>query len=154
MKHNSALSRIRRRKRKTYRPPPKWTEGVEYYEIGFFDPFELLQDVEIQTECYGISGKSECGLVELFEDGRLVVRKGFQWDASGPTIDTPRTRRGSCFHDAMYTLRHSGVLWSLKHKRIADELLRTCMIEDGECELRANIWHFGVDEFGNSYWNK
>jgi hypothetical protein len=128
-------------------------EDIHYEDLGFLDDFILLKDVEIQTEVYGRQGKSKCGLVEIFEDGRMIFRKGFRWKASGPTIDTPPTRRASLVHDGLYVLRHSEVML-LEDRNLADLELYRIMIEDGCCEARARLWYLALREFGLKAWDK
>jgi hypothetical protein len=49
--------------------------------------------------------------LEIRDGGLLVILSGYAWDgASGPTIDTDSTMRGSLVHDALYQLMRQGLV--------------------------------------------
>lgn len=78
----------------------------------------------------------------------ITVKKGYAWDgASGPTVDTKNTMRGSLFHDALYQLMREGLL-SRSLKASADNIMQTIMIEDGMWLFRAKYFLWGVNKFG------
>ena len=87
-------------------------------------------------------------LVTLTADGQLTVDRYFAWDGpSGPTVDDPTNMRASLAHDALYYLMRLGLL-DLLWRDAVDEYLKTCMIEDGAPELRAEAYRWGVSQFG------
>jgi len=80
----------------------------------------------------------------------LGVRKGYCWDgASGPTIDTPSTMRGSLFHDALYQLMRMGLI-PQDTKADADELFYKLIKQDGMGRIRAWYYYHGVKSFGRN----
>ena len=107
--------------------------------------YELLASYETRTRLrphyYSVVANR---LLELWPDGRLVIREGYAWDGpSGPTFDTPEFMRGSLVHDALYQLiEEDCIRWG--HRRMADrELWRICR-EDGMGWLRASWVYIGV----------
>lgn len=81
-------------------------------------------------------------------DDLLWVKKGYAWDgASGPTIDTPASMRGSLVHDALYQLMSEGKLGAYYRQHADAELERTC-VDDGMSRIRAFVWERGVNLFG------
>ena len=69
--------------------------------------FESLQDETISTDVLWY--EYDDGYVKIDAAGNLTMYEGFVWSASGPTIDSPWTRRGSKYHDAIYYLSQRGV---------------------------------------------
>ena len=63
--------------------------------------YEMIQDRFVYTRItgYRISHK----YFELYEDGRLLIKKGYRWDGpSGITVDTASFMRGSAVHDVYF----------------------------------------------------
>jgi hypothetical protein len=88
------------------------------------------------------------GFIDLYADGRLVIHTGYAWDgASGPTIDTETSKRGSLVHDALYQLIREGLL-PRAAKDATDLEFRDLCIDDGMWEWRAKLWCWAVDQFG------
>jgi hypothetical protein len=76
--------------------------------------------------------------------GLLTIRAGYAWDgASGPTIDTSDSMRGSLVHDALYQLMRERLIGQ-EWREHADDLLRTILLEDGMLHMRAQLWHTAV----------
>ncbi len=86
----------------------------------------------------------------LSNNGFLTVLEGYAWNgASGPTIDTPSSMRGSLVHDALYQLIRVGKLapsWRAK----ADDILHDICVEDGMLHFRAELWEEVVKAFAAS----
>ena len=81
------------------------------------------------------------------EGGILYIREGYAWDgASGPTLDTSSSMRGSLVHDALYQLMRLGLV-PLTHRLRADRLLYEMCREDGMWWIRANLWEKAVNLF-------
>lgn len=81
-------------------------------------------------------------------DDLLLIKKGYAWDgASGPTIDTKSSMRGSLVHDPLYQLMSEGKLGAYYRPHADAELERIC-IEDGMSRIRAFVWERCVNLFG------
>lgn len=87
--------------------------------------------------------------IKLTMDGELTVRAGYAWDgASGPTIDTKNSMKGSLIHDALYQLLRQNLL-EHSWRRKADELLFEICIESGMFKWRAWLWRKMVSVFAD-----
>jgi hypothetical protein len=85
--------------------------------------------------------------IMLSPNGLLIIRKGYAWDgASGPTIDTKSTMRGSLVHDALYQLMRMEMIPEAC-RIYADQLLHDICVEDGMWSIRANVWEKMVNWF-------
>lgn len=117
----------------------KYREGYKY---------QLAEDYVITTDILGY--EIDIQFIKLDKDGKLTTRSGYAWDgASGPTLDTPDSMRGSLVHDVLYQLMRMGLL-PQSLRAYADKLLEDICIEDGMPEFRADYWHFAVDNFAAS----
>jgi len=84
------------------------------------------------------------------KDGFLDLLAGFGWDgASGLTIDTISSFRGSSLHDAIYRLIRQGLL-PPEVKELADDILEFVCVHDGMWEWRAGGWHKAVELCGDA----
>ena len=80
----------------------------------------------------------------LLSEGRLTLLKGFAWDgASGPTIDTKSSMRGSAVHDALYKLIRQELL-PPEVKELADDIFECICVGDGMWVWRAGAWRKAV----------
>jgi len=96
-----------------------------------------------------IYGEVEYDFIHL-KDGWLTIRAGFGWDgASGLTVDTKSSFRGSCIHDALYRLIRQEIL-PPEVKQLADKILKYVCILDGMWEWRAGAWYRAVDKYGDA----
>jgi len=123
----------------------KYTSGYKYQ---LYEDYSATNGKPLQTT---ITGYDIClDFIRLTPDGLLDIKKGYAWDgASGPTIDTDSTFRGSLVHDALYQLMREDLIG--QHNRIiADCYLRDICIEDGMWKWRANLWYDGVRKFAMS----
>jgi hypothetical protein len=110
--------------------------------------YQLVESYEVMTCIKGYEFNAQ--LYSLREDGLLTVLSGYAWDgASGPTIDTPDSMRGSLVHDVFYQMIREAHL-PPSEKDNADRELHKICIEDGMDRLRANAWYDGVHLFGAS----
>ncbi len=83
--------------------------------------------------------------IDFYFSGQIVIRVGYAWDgASGPTIDTQDSIRGSLLHDALYQLMRVGYLNAAYYRQKADALLRDVCEQDGMIKLRADAWYEAV----------
>lgn len=115
----------------------KYRKGYEY---------QLAEDYTVQT---GICPPNPLatGWLVLQPDGYLTIFEGYAWDgASGPTLDTPSSMRGSLVHDALYQLMRTGKL-DISWREKADDLLHDICVEDGMPHFRAEIWEEMVSLF-------
>ena len=118
----------------------KYKAGFKYqlYE-GYKDHISIRPNVDIVTR-----------YILLSVNGELEIRYGYAWDgASGPTIDTLSSMRGSLVHDALYQLMRVDLL-ERKWKHHIDLLFEKLLVEDGMWEWRARIWFRGVDKLADS----
>lgn len=80
----------------------------------------------------------------------LYIFRGYAWDgASGPTIDTKSSMRGSLLHDVIYQAIRLEIL-PADCRLLADLLLYRVLIEDKMWPLRAQTWFLMVREFAAS----
>jgi len=88
--------------------------------------------------------------LELTTDGVLTIKKGYAWDgASGPTIDTKSSMRGSLVHDALYQLMRERLITS-EYRLKADDYLHDICTEDGMINVRADYWRLAVQWFSQT----
>lgn len=132
------------------------------------DDFKLIEMVQIQTDIKGYEYE-DC-YVKLTKNGMLYIFPGFEWSASGPTVDSPWTRRGSLYHDALYYISLLGVFKGKDSKKVrkkADILFKKTMKEDLNKpkmkwyvasvvlpvrHSRCQIWYSSVRIWGRYYW--
>ena len=89
------------------------------------------------------------GGVELTQNGRLTIQKGFACDGpSGPAIDTPNAMRAAFIHDALYYLSRQGLLPDSPAVRYeADVELHHTARSVGMTRLRGFGFFYGVRIF-------
>jgi hypothetical protein len=81
-------------------------------------------------------------------EGNVVIFKRYAWDGcSGPTIDRNNNMIAGLLHDAGYQMIRLGLIDS-KYKDYLDDLLHNVMVEDGAWGWEADLFHWGVMEFG------
>jgi len=132
------------------------------------DDFKAIETEVIQTDI--LEYEYNDGYVKLEKNGELTIYVGFEWSASGPTIDSPWTRRGSKYHDALYYLAQKGVFKgrdSKKVRKIADKLLYHTMKKDANNPkmrwykamfvlpvryTRCELWYNAVRLRGHTRW--
>lgn len=107
------------------------------YRDGY--KYQLVADYTVQTEVRP-DGDIYTKFIDLQKDGTLTIRSGYAWDgASGPTLDTKDTMRGSLVHDALYQLIREKFL-SDNFRKAADKELFRVLREDGMWFVRARVW--------------
>jgi hypothetical protein len=85
------------------------------------------------------------GFISFDAEGHVTVEPGYCWDgASGPTVDTPDSVRGSLGHDVQYELMAHGLLAIKLHKDAADLWMYKTLLADGMPDFRAWYWYKGV----------
>lgn len=128
-------------------------EGYKYWVNR---PYHIEIDIHPIKQLY-ISFKTvdielkdvEIPMVSLDPSGLLIIYPSYVWDgASGPTIDTLNSMRGSLIHDALYQLIRLGLI-EYKYKDYADKLLHDLCTEDGMWSFRADYWQWSVSNFGS-----
>jgi len=118
-----------------------YVEGFKYQlsdkEISFLIP-SLSPYAGVKTDW-----------IEIRAGGLLVLKHGFASDgASGPTIDTPSSMRGSFVHDALFELMRKGLI-PRSFFLLANEIIREMCIKDDMWRWRANAWKEMLDRFGH-----
>ena len=118
----------------------KYKAGYKYqlYEV-YKDHISIRPEVDIVTR-----------YILLSVTGELEIRYGYAWDgASGPTIDTLNSMRGSLVHDALCQLMRMDLL-DRKWKTKIDLLFEEILIVDDMSKCRARVWFRGVDKLADS----
>ena len=109
------------------------------YKYQLINTYQV--QVAIRPEQYTTSA-----FCSLTTTGLLTIMRGYAWDgASGPTIDTKSSMRGSLVHDSLYQLIREGL--SIDWRYLADQELKIKCIEDGMWKWRANLWCWAVWNF-------
>lgn len=86
-------------------------------------------------------------VVRMEIGGRLLINKGYAWDgASGPTVDTLDTMRGSLVHDVLYQSVRDGHLPE-NYLDTADNIFHKILLEDGMSKFRAWYYFHGVNNW-------
>jgi hypothetical protein len=115
-------------------------DGKIQYTAGY--KYQTYHDYSLQTQITGYDVDTE--FIKLTPWGMLTIWRGYAWDgASGPTMDTKSSMRGSLVHDALYQLLREEKI-SQHYRKLADEMLRDICIEDGMWAWRARLWYSGV----------
>lgn len=108
--------------------------------------YRLTKPLALQSSVKGFACKT--AYIQLWDDGRLILAANYAWDgASGPTIDTASSMRGSAGHDALYQLLELNSIPE-SCRVLADLDLRRWCVEDGMLPLRAEYWYRAVRLFG------
>lgn len=117
------------------------------YKDGY--KYQLAETYEVETGLHHTEN-IQTDLICLTVTGKLTIRKHYAWDgASGPTIDTKSSMRGSLVHDALYQLIRMGLL-PTHYKDEVDLLFEKICKEDGMWTVRASLWERAVSLFGRS----
>lgn len=115
------------------------------YKNGY--KYQLTETYEVDTGLHHTEN-IQTELICLTVAGKLTIRKHYAWDgASGPTIDTKSSMRGSLVHDALYQLIRMGLLPE-HYKEQADTLFEQICKDDGMWAVRASLWERAVSWFG------
>ena len=118
----------------------KYREGYKYQ---LAEDYTLLTDI-IPVNVTGDPEGVGNDYVWLGKGGMLIVRRGYAWDgASGPTVDTLDTMRGSLVHDALYQLMREEFL-SKDYREAADKIFLEILLADGMLPIRAAAWFVAV----------
>lgn len=119
-------------------------KAVIRYKEGY--KYQLVEPYTYQTEIYGF--ELDTDWIRLEPNGKLTAAKGYAWDgASGSTVDTKSSMRGSLVHDCLYQLM--GIEPKLLvYRPYADDLLYKICCEDGMSSFRAYVWRKAVNWFG------
>lgn len=111
------------------KPRIKYKKGYKY---------QLHEIYAIKTDITGYGAKTE--YIELTVGGLLIIDAGYAWDgASGTTIDTKTSMRGSLVHDAFYQLIRMKLLPYSERCKV-DDLFYKILQADGMNRIRAWFW--------------
>lgn len=116
---------------------------------------EFVLEVEHSRQTLIYNKPFEDDKIKLQKNGLLIIKPGFGFGASGPTVDTKSSREASCVHDALYYLSDKGLFKgenSGKMRGIADKLLYNICIENRMWEWRAKMWLEALTIFGGFSW--
>jgi hypothetical protein len=81
----------------------------------------------------------------LTPNGTLQIRSGYAWDgASGPTVDTKSSMRGSLVHDCFCQMLHNKELDYDIYASLIHNLFYRILKEDKMFPIRAWYWHRAV----------
>jgi len=123
--------------------------GKLYYTGGY--KYQTKKDItlnlrEFTPDLPTLNKNIGTDYIFLDKDWKIIIRKGYAWDgASGPTIDTKSSMRGSLVHDALYQLMRLGLLSEDLRESAADQLLHDICEEDGMMDIRADVWELMVN---------
>lgn len=107
--------------------------------------YQLAYDAWFKTEITGYNVRTE--LITLYSEGWIRIKRLYSWDgASGPTIDTKSSMRGSLVHDALYQLIRQQLI-PRSCRILADEELEKKCIADKMWAWRAKLWYKLVRKF-------
>lgn len=113
----------------------KYSKGYKY---------QLEENYTLMTPIKGVMVMND--YFELYEDGLLIVLKGYAWDgASGLTRDTPSSMRPSMVHDVFCQCMRAGWVSYDKWQDTVNDFFRQLCIEDGMWKSRAAAWHAAVE---------
>jgi hypothetical protein len=85
----------------------------------------------------------------FFTNGVLLIRKGFQWSANFPAVNTPSTRPASGVHDCGYQMIKDGYLKRNPYKDLFDMAMRDILLECKVLDARAWAWYQAVQIGGD-----
>ena len=120
----------------------KFRKGYKYQlaeDYTYADVIRIVPMTDIKIE-----------FIRLDMDGVLTIKAGYAWDgASGPTVDTKNSIRGSLVHDVYYQLiRQKHLHQGLREK--ADLVFRSILLRDGMSRFRAWVWYRSVSKHAGS----
>jgi|SRR6478609_10010254 len=107
--------------------------------------YRLTDDLHLATSVHGVSCKT--AYIQLWDDGRLILKTGYAWDGATCCPDVKEIMRGSAGHDALYQLISIGVLSRTIRIKADYDLFRWCK-EDGMADILANTVLSAVRQFG------
>ena len=107
--------------------------------------YRLTDKLEMKTSIRGISCKTE--YISLWDDGRLILHKGYAWDGATCCPDVPEIMRGSAGHDALYQLISLKAIPSIM-RFDADHDLYNWAKQDGMSSVTAEAVLVAVRAFG------
>ena len=105
---------------------------MKYIKIG--KAYQVAETFEIQTIILGYHIKHD--LYELFEDGRLIVKKYYAWDGASGFFDVKPIILPSLVHDIFCEMINWGGQLPPHVQALADEQFRILEEEEG----MSTIW--------------
>lgn len=121
---------------------------IVHYESLAPWKYRLTDELVLHSCIRGVACKTE--YITLWEDGRLILRKGYAWNGATGAIDTENSIAGSAGHDALYQLIALHAIPTEK-RWLADLDLRRWCIENGMATERADAWFTAVRLLGESF---
>ncbi len=92
---------------------------MKYIKIG--GAYQVFEEFEVMTEVEGY--RVSHTLFELYESGKLIVKKFFTWDGASGWFDVRSIMKASCVHDILTIIINSGEIPSTE-QYAADETFR------------------------------
>lgn len=119
----------------------KYQKGFKYWikEAEFFE-----------TEIRGCRICTK--FIDLYEDGKLHIKKGFASDGGTRVVETKKNIRGFFVHDGLFYLMKLGLL-PLSNVKQAGNEMQKIHIEDGVWKWQAKIYNYFATKFGCKYAN-
>jgi hypothetical protein len=115
--------------------------------------FKLLIPHTEKTSIYGYEYEDD--LIKITKTGFVTIKENFTFGASGPTIDTKSSRRGSGLHDGIFYISDQGVFKGPNSLAVMhqsnEEIYRLC-IEDGMYKWRAKAWFEALELASHNDW--
>ena len=119
--------------------PLKYYKGLKY---------QVAEDWFVPIDLYPYEATSE--YYDVRHDG-LLIKSGAAWDgASGPTKDSSKSKRASCFHDYFYMAIREGEL-PMHWRPRADLKFYQILRFDKMWFPRARLWFRGVRLFAGRF---
>mgnify|MGYP000929397156 CR=1 FL=1 len=107
--------------------------------------YRLTDKLEMKTSIRGISCKT--AYISLWDNGRLILHKGYAWDGATCCPDVDEIMRGSAGHDALYQLISLGAIPPSKRFDADFDLYNWCK-QDGMSSMTAEAVLVAVRAFG------
>jgi len=120
-----------------------------YYRSGY--KYQLTRNWTVDLNDFlpfpGIPFPITTDFITLTPDGIMTFRASYAWDGcSGPTLDDDTNMRGGLAHDGLYQLLRLGLI-PPSFRDYADKILKNVCLDDGMVDVRAWLYHEGVDKF-------
>jgi len=121
------------------------------YSRGY--KFQLKSNLVIQTRLRPSAPAIVQGYIFLGTDGKLFIYSGYAHNGATLAPDFKSNFIAVLVHDALFQLIQEGLLPDYHFKECNEEL-RDIMITEGTPKLIANVFYFGVSNFGKNFYKK
>ena len=115
---------------------------------------QLVEDVTFDTNIHPHEN-IVTRFVELKTNGKLTLKEGFFWDGcSGPTWDSPSSRRAGAIHDGLYRLAQKKLIGGETNRKKTDRIFYDYLLADGMVNFRAKVWWRSVRRWASKSYVK